>query len=576
MVLTKDFQLLKESYVGNANNGHDVYLRIYARVSSQGYDIENNKTKIYVKSVLYDSASSGYWWTGNTTTKSLSCTGLSSVSSSANGNYYPGETVLCETSGEVYHNQDGTKSITVSANFTSTPWGWNKTISASAELPTIPRASTPSVTGTLQLGSEITINANRASDSFIHNLYYSWGSQIQNKRFATGIGASTTWTIPKDLADHIPNGTSGTLFIICETYKQADNDELTLIGTKTINVTVEVPNTAEFKPSISQIALSEAVNGIFEKFGTYIQNQSKVNCSITAQGAYSSTIKIYKVVVNGSTYNEKSFTTDFLKLAGTNTISVTITDSRGRTATDTAEFEVLAYDGPTITKFIANRCFEDGTLDDEGEFAKVEIIATMPSLNKKNTYSYVFQYRDIDEDQFTQYEIEMTEEKTDTLITISGSFVIAADGNNSFDYMFEVSDTFLKANKVKGIDTVFQLINFNASGKGMAFGKVSEKDALEIAMKIYDEFGTLFTNGLAEYENGEIDANTTLSHLCLAQYNTPNNSLYFVMTFFYGTKSVESNRTQIAIPYIFDKTTDKKNIFIRQFVTDTWNEWTQI
>jgi hypothetical protein len=140
MALTTNFQLLKEEYVGNATNGHNIYLRIYAKVDN--YDIANNKTKTYVKSVLYDSASGGYWWTGNTTTKSLSCTNLNSVSGPANGTYYTGETILCETSGDIYHNLDGKKTISISANFTSTPWGWNKTISATAELPTIPRAAT--------------------------------------------------------------------------------------------------------------------------------------------------------------------------------------------------------------------------------------------------------------------------------------------------------------------------------------------------------------------------------------------------------------------------------------------------
>lgn len=491
------------------------------------------------------------------------------------GNY--SSKLLCTASKNVPHNTDGSKQLYVSCSFGieinySGSWLGTVSVDGSEWLATIPRASTPSVSGTLQLGSTITINTNRASGSFEHAIYYSWGSQITNKLIASAVGNNTTWTIPKDLANYIPNGTSGTLYIICETYNGG-----ALIGTKTITKTINVPDTEEFRPSISEIALSEAQDGLFAKYEAYIQNQSKVYCTITANGAYSSTIKSYKAVINGTTYNEQSFTTDFLKLAGTNTISVTITDSRGRTATLTRDFEVSAYEGPSITKFIANRCTADGVLDDEGEFAKIEITATIPSLNNKNDYSYYFQYRDTDVDEYTLYDIELTETRTEDTIMIGGSFVIEADGDNSFDYMFAVADGFIPVNRLTGVETVFQLMNWNASGKGMAIGKVSEKDAFEVAMDMYDKFDTLITNGLAEYNWGSIDPNTTLSSLCITETNTPNeNGFYFIMTFFYAEKSVEARRTQIAIPYIYDINQNKKEVFIRQYVDGSWNEWVEL
>lgn len=475
---------------------------------------------------------------------------------------------------DIPHNDDGSKTLWISSYIehdviTSESQGFE------VVLTTIPRASTPSITGDLLLGSEITIDTNRVSDNFKHCLYFSWGSQISNKFIEGEVDGSTTWTIPKDLADHIPNGTSGTLFIICETYKDGS-----LIGTKTINATVEVPNTEEFNPIISEIALSEAIDGLFAKYEAYIQNQSKAYCTIAADGAYSSQIASYKAVVNGTIYNEKDFTTDFLKLAGTNSVAVTVTDTRGRTATLTREFEVSAYDGPTITKFIANRCTADGVFDDEGEFAKIDITATIPSLNNKNDYSYYFQYRDTDVDEYTSYHIELIETRTDETITISGSFIIEADGNNAFDYMFAVADGFIPRNKLTGIDTVFQLMNFNSSGRGMAIGKVSEKEnALEINMPIYDQFGQLIPNGFAEYKTGDvdIDPNTTLSHLILTETNTPNeNGFYYIMTLFYASKDINNSRTQIAFPYIYDIGQNKREIFIRQNVNGTWNEWTQI
>lgn len=140
MELTSSFQLLKQIHLGNAGSGR-AYLRIYARVSSTGYDIPNNRTKVYVKSTLYYENSS-YFYTGPPTSKALSCTGLSWQGGDASGTYYQGETTLNETNGYITHNNDGTKEIEVSANFTSQPWGWNGTATAYVTLPKIPRYPT--------------------------------------------------------------------------------------------------------------------------------------------------------------------------------------------------------------------------------------------------------------------------------------------------------------------------------------------------------------------------------------------------------------------------------------------------
>lgn len=565
-------------YIPSINGGAYSSAYIYYIQWSAQQDIANNRYTITAQWVMKKVAKDNYGSYNNYPNQSCVAISIAGLSS---GNIYKtfdlrnaaiGSTlILGEFVRTVSCEDDGSLSVEiVGSHYTGINWG-TKTTSAKVDLDTIPRASIPYVVGSLKLGEPLTIYSNRASSDFIHNLYISWGSEIQNQRIATGVGESFTWTIPKDLANHIMYGLDGTLFITCETYNRNQK-----IGDKTISVTVSVPDTEEFRPSISEIALSEAVSGIFAKFGAYIQNQSKAYCTITASGAYSSQIVSYKAIVNGATYNNWAFTTDFLKLAGTNSVVVTVTDTRGRTATLTRDFEVMAYEGPTISKFLANRCDQDGTLNEEGEYTKLEIAATMKSLNNKNTYSYSLQYKKADETSYTQYAIEMTEQRTETDININGTFVIATDGNYAFDFIFAVADVFISNNKVTDIETAFCLMNWNPSGKGLAFGKVSKKDALEINMDIYDKFDQLINNGLAEYDYGNIDANTTLSHLCLAQYNTPNNSLYFVMTFFYGTKSVNANRTQLAIPYIFDITTNKKNLFIRQNVGGEWNDWSQI
>lgn len=68
---------------------------------------------------------------------------------------------------------------------------------------------------------------------------------------------------------------------------------------------------------------------------------------------------------------------------GSNTCKVTITDSRGKTATKSTTFKVLAYTVPTINTFTAVRN------DTTNTTVNVSYGATITSLNNKNTKSTV-------------------------------------------------------------------------------------------------------------------------------------------------------------------------------------------
>lgn len=84
-----------------------------------------------------------------------------------------------------------------------------------------------------------------------------------------------------------------------------------------------------------------------------------------------------------------------------------------------------------------------------------------------------------------------------------------------------------------------------------------------------DRFGALIGNGIAAYggANNMIDANTTNEPLVLTTVNTPDDSLWFVETMFYGDKS--GNRAQRATPYRFTAPPQH-----RYYNNGTWSSWT--
>lgn len=391
--------------------------------------------------------------------------------------------VLVQTFADtITHNADGTKTINISGQVTGpsgtglegkSSWG-----DSNVTLDTIPRASQPTLSSSsVTMGNSVTITTNRVSNSFTHTISYSFGSA--SGTIATNVGDSTTWTPPITLANQIPNSTNGTCTITCMTY----NGD-TLIGTKTVGLTLNVPSSVI--PTVSIGTLTEAnttMQGL--NWGVFVQNKSQLNIPITAAGSYSSTIVSVVTTINNVTFNGTNVTTSTLVTAGNNTISTTVTDSRGRTATTTKTYNVVAYSNPTITTVQAQRCLSDGTLSDEGTYLLYSFVGSISSVSNNNAHTFRIGHKLISASTYTYTNIDTSNysiNKTDQVLNLNLST------SNSYDIVFEAIDSFMTNAINRTIDTGFDLMNFNPSGKSMAIGKVSEAGAndelLEIGLDI--------------------------------------------------------------------------------------------
>ena len=375
----------------------------------------------------------------------------------------------------ISHTADGTKTLTVSARITHDQFSSNSQ-SYPQTLTTIPRATTPTVSASsVNMGASVTINMARASSSFDHTLTYKFGSATGT--IGSDLGTSKAWTVPLSLASQIPNGTSGTCTITCKTYNGS-----TLIGTKTVSLTVKVPSSVV--PSISAMTVSEAVSGLNTQFGGYVQNKSKLKVAITAAGSYSSTITAYKTTIAGKNYSGSSPTSGVITSSGTVKISTTVTDSRGRTATESTTVTVQAYTAPKINKFSAVRT-------DAG--VQVSMNFAITSLAEKNAKSYELSYKAKTSDTWVQLSSGSVYSYNSTQ-----TFAEGFSSEASYDLRLIVTDYFgenAAATAYAEIPTAFTLLDFNASGKGIAFGKVSEIDnQMEIDMDL-DIYRNIYMGG---------------------------------------------------------------------------------
>lgn len=383
----------------------------------------------------------------------------------------------------VTHNADGTKAINLSGTiyFGSGVSPGTLTASGKATLSTIPRATTPSLSPASQaIGSAITINLPRASSAFTHTLTYSFGST--SGTIVTGAGASASWTLPNSLAAQIPNTTSGTGQITCSTYNGS-----TLVGTKYINFTATVP--ASMVPSIGSIGITEASAGINAQFGAFVQNKSRLNVAISASGIQGSSIVSYKTEVGGAAFSGSSVVTGYITSAGSLSVKVTVTDSRGRTAVKTQTVNVVSYANPAIAAFTAVRATTAGAFDDQGTSLSIAINFNVSAVGNKNTKSYAV---DLQKNGETAWVSVLKGSVYAYNSTYVADNVLSID--SSYTLRLRVTDYFTTSEASVDVSSGFTLMDFRSTGKGAAVGKVSEKDAFEVGM-IAEFFKSVIIHG---------------------------------------------------------------------------------
>lgn len=459
----------------------------------------------------------------------------------------------------ITHNVNGSKTFTYSfVQDIGLSYG---TVSGSGNgtLTQIQRVSTPTLsTASADMGSAITITTNRVSSTLTHTLKYSFGSA--SGTIASNVGASHSWTIPLTLAAQIPNVSSGTCTVTCQTYSGS-----TLIGSKTVNFTAKVPSSVI--PTISSITTTETTAEVLNKFDFFIQNKSRIKVDISASGAQGSTIKTYKTAINGVNYSGSSFTSGLIGASGVVFVTSTVTDSRGRTASKTVNITLIPYSSPTIASFSVSRVLADGTENGDGTHAKIAFNFAISPLNEQNNKSYVIEYKRSGETDWISITSGSVYSSDGTLTSASSILNI----NSSYDVRLTVRDYFTAVYATANIPTAFTLYDILADGTGWAFGKVAEEsNLLDIALKTR-HLGGLWQVVLPEnsdFDNVRTPNTYTLKNASTSNYlNCPFNSGT-------GTLTVEEcgEAGQVCQIVKTCNMTDTREL-VRFYLKKTENEW---
>jgi microcystin-dependent protein len=469
------------SYSDTLDGGKPFILQLQATTKSQS--VSDNKSTIHVELHLIKTGTSPSW-SNNTSTWTTKING-----SSYSGNFtYDFRSItdltLWSVDIGIPHGSDGGKIVPLAATVAASGLG-NASLSGSYTLDDIPRASYSSIDPTNQLypGTTYQVKTNRKSTSFRHKLTYKFGNVVGT--LGTDVATTVDWTPAYSLLGQMPNVESMVGTITCTTY-DGDGDT---VGTTTDNFRLFVPDSVV--PSFDSISVAEATSGVSAAVGGYVQNVSTLKLGIVgASGAYNSTISAYKLQVAGQTINASSGTTGKIAASGTQTITATITDSRGRTAKKTQNINVLAYQAPKLLAISAVRALSNGTLNDDGTYIRANIQSTVTSLNPSGTQKNSLSYR-----ISTRTKGSTTWSPVGSWVTPGGtsfnSFALAPgtyDITTAYEVYVQVQDIFTTSAVVLTLTTSTIFMHWDEK-LGVGIGKYRERGQLDVKGDIYHRNG---------------------------------------------------------------------------------------
>lgn len=182
--------------------------RTHLKINVAATNVESNKTTLAYQLLIDKDRSGAGYYAYYVTSWNLIINGstvASGVGPNPNSPWLGWNSwTLASGTTDVTHTDNGSKDVVVSSDYVRSPNEWapgTMTIgSTTITLPDIARATQPSVTPSpAPVGSTVTIDLPRAVGFFTHDVM--WVCGTMSGTIGTGLGASTTWTVPAVLGE---------------------------------------------------------------------------------------------------------------------------------------------------------------------------------------------------------------------------------------------------------------------------------------------------------------------------------------------------------------------------------------
>ena len=392
----------------------------------------------------------------------------------------------------------------------------------------IPRMSkVASVSGTRELGQELTITIDRKVESFTHQVWYKvWGSEWYD--LGTGLGTTVKFTPSPENARKNVNVASSTFDICVRTF---DGDKQIGIDEYSVGWYIGLPSGTQPKlETIELVDNAKATKDIVGK-NTFVQTFSEMVGTFKGmEGTYGSTIKTFHAEVVGQkmaiTSNGGTF--QFFKNYGDYNVEAYVIDSRGlKSNVVTISIKVLQYFAP-ILSFEAIR--GGGDLQTIVVRRTARIAPLMVDGIQKNPMRLKFKVKPANDGYFTDNRgggvdstviNSLTNSNSDLFGTFAADKAWIVEGTISDAY---ASFTFTAP--IVGPEEVVQC----RTPKGTGFGKIWERGSIDAKGDIY-----------SHNELVQVGRLTQIDGKSIKMTGSANNLMKTGMFYSYGMSDLPSN-----------------------------------
>lgn len=203
--------------------------------------------------------------------------------------------------------------------------------------------------------------------------------------------SSRSWT--PAVATYAPLNTTGTTLSCTITVTTYVGN--TTIGTKTKTITLTITS-AQAGPAVgTAFSISPVNSGVVSGLTGYIQGYSKIRANFNSSGVtlqYGATVSSWSVKFGSASAISVNKSTSYYDsssvISADTSVVLTVTDSRGFTASTTLTATMTPYANPTLTAS-AYSSESNGTADANGEYLGVNFSTTYASISNQNTISVV-------------------------------------------------------------------------------------------------------------------------------------------------------------------------------------------
>ena len=395
----------------------------------------------------------------------------------------------------VGHNSDGTKNFGISGSFTiSVPaFGTGNIGTHTWDLDSIPREGTMSVPSGLEFGKTSTFNITSYSSSFYYFIEFRVNNNLLGVILNGGRGGNNNVTIPRDYASSLPNSSSSVCgFRLITSTSSSGWGNGALVGYRDYSATVTVPSS--MGPSIGSLTYADTVSSVSNVTGSnqiLVDALSSVRLSSSASAQYGASIRSYDFTVGSYRVNNgdsSSLTLDLNRTKiGTGTVAttLTVTDSRGMTASRSMNLTVRPYSLPKITNANIARLTNPATTVRIIKPVTVSSVANGSGSNV-NTYTVTTKWRKFGTSSWTTV---FTENNVSNQKDIPGLEIVS-----SYEIEVTLADRFASDVVRVIIPTGYVLLDFYKD-VGIGIGKFHSQGVLDIYGSVYHDGGDIYHGG---------------------------------------------------------------------------------